>query len=509
MSPRPLAKSILPITAVSILLLVIAVGSAWYIRNMQKLSAKMLEVNLTSMRAAQELEFSVRELRTHGVRFLITQDPKQLEPIPRLKERIMTALENAEALAYTKPEQALTKRIRLGLKSFFSEYENMTNGNPKQAEYYRTLELVDSTLAEEVIEPTQEYLRLNEGMLVRANTDNQAVADRITTGLLALGLCGAGGGMLAGWVIAIAHRRSSLQAEARLRTTARQLDDAARSAEDAAVRGGRAIDALDDVAESAAAVLTRLKKTEREALRAEQLAWVGQMAAGIAHEVRNPLMAIKLLIQAAADGRQGERLRSRDFRVLEEEIVRLESIISSFLDFARPPKPVKSAVAIGPLVEEVADGVRGQAELRDVQVHVSRSTDSPIIQADANQVRQVLYNLLINAFDAQPTGGQVDIVISAESGSDAHGPSVVIQVEDHGTGLTSELQDQIFDPFVSTKESGMGLGLSICRRIVEDHEGTIRASNRPGGGAVFSIRLPLRQYEVPSRLKPSVVSVSA
>jgi two-component system, NtrC family, sensor histidine kinase HydH len=362
----------------------------------------------------------------------------------------------------------------------------MTKGDPHRADYGKTLALVD-VLAEEVIEPTREYLRLNEGALTRANEENRRVAARMTAGLLTLGLCGALGGLLAGWVISAALRRKYLRTEERLRTTARQLDDAARSAEVTANRAGRSVDALDDITKSAAAVLDRLKQTERDALRAEQLAWAGQMAAGIAHEVRNPLMAIKLLIQALADGRTGDRLRPRDVQVLEEEIIRLEQIVESFLDFARPPRPDRKPVEIGPLVEQVVDRIRPRATLQNVAIEC-RLPHRPIAaELDRNQLQQVLYNLLFNALDAQPAGGRIGVAV------DADGEAVIIGVEDDGPGLPPQVRDRVFEPFVSTKEAGMGLGLSICRRIVESHGGIIRAAEREGGGTEFTIRLPLAQ----------------
>ncbi len=508
MAPRIWTGVAAPVAVVSVLLLIIAVGSAWYIRNMQESVATMLTDNVTSMRAAQDLELSVRDLRNQGVRYLITADPQALEPIPRLRKRTMAALDHAESLANTPAEQALMQRTRTGLQTFFTEYDRMTEGHPDRADYSKTLSLVDTVLAKEVIEPTREYLRLNEGMLTRANEENRRVASRLTTGLITLGLCGAFGGLLGGWVLTATHRRSMIRSEERLRSTARQLDEAARSAEDTANRAGRSADALDDVAKSATAVLARLKQTERDALRAEQLAWAGQMAAGIAHEVRNPLMAIKLLIQALADGRTGDRLRPRDIQVLEEEIIRLEQIISSFLDFARPPRPDKKPVEVAALVEQVAERIRGRADLQSVIVEVVAPRLPVVAEIDPNQLQQVLYNLFFNALDAQPAGGRVHIEIRTDTvatESLASDPAqsaalrlpgtafVEIRVEDEGPGLPTRLTERVFEPFVSTKEAGMGLGLSICRRIVESHDGEIRAANRNEGGAVFTLRFPFER----------------
>jgi signal transduction histidine kinase len=493
MAPRVWTGVAAPITVFSILLLVVAVGSAWYIRNMQQSVAAVVADNVESMRAAQELELSARDLRTQGVRYLVTADPKQLEPIPRLRERVMTALVHAETLAHTPAEQTLMRRTRDGLDDFFAQYDRMTQGDVRKADYAKTMELIDSVLAREVIEPTREYLRLNEGMLAKANEENKEAANRLTSGLIALGVCGAVSGLLGGWVLSAISRRNQLRAEERLRTTARQLDQAARTAEDTANRAFKSADALDDVARSAAAVLSRLRQTERDALRAEQLAWAGQMAAGIAHEVRNPLMAIKLLIQALADGRGGERLRPRDVQVLEEEIIRLEQITTAFLDFARPPRPDKKPVEIGPVVRQVAERVRGRADLQGVTVEVDAPRRPLVAEVDPNQLQQVLYNLLFNALDAQPSGGRVRVVAAADESDPAAGPALVLRVEDEGPGLPGAVRDKLFEPFVSTKEAGMGLGLSICRRIAEAHGGEIKAADREGGGTVFTLRLPLAQ----------------
>jgi signal transduction histidine kinase len=491
MAPRVWTGIAAPVAVVSVLLLVTAVGTAWYVRQMQETTARMLTENVTSMRAAQELELSVRDLRSQGVRYLLTGNSKMLEPIPRMRERVSAALAHAVSLATTPAEEALMRRTRAGLEAFSTEYDRMTRGRPEQADYAKTLELVDTTLANEVIEPTREYLRLNEGGLARANAENERAAARLTTGLVVLGLCGSVGGLLGGWVIAAGLRRAMLRTEERLRTTARQLDEAARTAEDNAHRAGRSADALDDVARSATAVLDRLRQTERDALRAEQLAWAGRMAAGIAHEVRNPLMAIKLLVQALADGRTGDRLRPRDMEVLEEEIIRLEQSVGTFLDFARPPRPDKKPVEVGPLVAQVADRVRGRADLQQVEVVVSAPRRPVVAELDPNQLQQVLYNLLFNALDAQPTGGRIDLTVAEAGGS------VEVRVADAGPGLPARVRERVFEPFVSTKDAGMGLGLSICRRIVETHAGEITAADRPGGGTVFTVRLPVAAPAAP------------
>jgi signal transduction histidine kinase/CHASE3 domain sensor protein len=496
MQSRIVARLTAPVIAVSAFLVVVALGAAWYVRDSQRSVSVMLGGHVASVRAAQELEISLHEIHVQFDRFLITGERKHLDPVPRLRHRAEEALHGAERDATTETEQALMKRVRKGYDHFFAEYDRLEHSPPPQGVYAKVLELIDTVLTREILEPAREYLRVNEGMLAHATEANQELSQRITVGLVGLGVCGSIGGLLGGWVIAVSLRRSLLDTDRVLRHTAAQLGAAAHVA--VALPGGRTPDTtLQQVTAAAAAVLQRLKQTERDALRAEQLAWVGQMAAGIAHEVRNPLTAIKVLVQAATDPKRTTGFRPRDLRVLEGEILRLEQIISTFLDFARPPQPTKKRVPPRALLTECVAGVAARAELQHVEIRCDVPQELPALDADPGQLKQVLYNVLFNALDVLSTGGTILVSARAEEG--AHGPAVTIRVADTGPGLPVGLEDRIFDPFVSTKETGLGLGLSICKRIVEAHGGSISAANGPAGGAVFVVSLPSAPAPVSDR----------
>jgi signal transduction histidine kinase len=486
--PRLTARLAAPVAVVSIIMIGLAFGAAWYVRWTQKNQSQLMKNNVASVHAAQELEISIREVRTQFDRYLITYERKYLTPVDRMRDRTAKALDRVEELANTQTELDLVRRIRGGYEHFFDEYEKVIANPPPDTPYLKIAELIDTVLTKEILEPAHEYLKLNEGMLTKASEENEALAARLTIGLIGLGLFGAFGGMLGGWVLAAAVRRTLQQTETQLQRAADQLAQAVPPDRRNPPSGTTGTDALQRVSESVNVVLDRLRQSEKDALRAEQLAWVGQMAAGIAHEVRNPLMAIKLLVQAAATPRGGRGFRLRDLQVLEEEIVRVEQIISSFLDFARPPRPEKRSVDVIRLAESAAEGVRPRAEVQGVEITVVAPSEPVVISADENQIRQVLYNLMFNAIDVLPDGGEVMVRANIEDGPE--GAEFVLTVEDDGPGLPAGLGERIFEPFVSTKETGLGLGLSICRRIIESHNGTLSAANRPGGGAIFTVRLP-------------------
>jgi signal transduction histidine kinase len=223
---------------------------------------------------------------------------------------------------------------------------------------------------------------------------------------------------------------------------------------------------------------------------------------------------MKILVQAAAESNDASGLRGRDLAVLEEEITRLERLIQSFLDFARPPALKKQLFDVQKIVEPTLGLVSGRADRQGVSLRWYPPRRPVLIEADMGHIRQVLLNLLFNALDVLPRGGTVRIVTrksrpgrrGSEGGAmerlPAAGRWLTLRVADTGPGLPAGLGQQIFEPFVSTKETGIGLGLSICRRIAEAHGGDISAANGPAGGAIFTVRLPLPAGAQPGTEEP-------
>jgi len=217
-------------------------------------------------------------------------------------------------------------------------------------------------------------------------------------------------------------------------------------------------------------------------LRAEQLAAVGQLAAGVAHEVRNPLTAIKMLVPDVRE-EAGRSLADADLEVIEHEIRRIERSLKTFLDFARPPRLVRAPNDLGVLIEQTLTLLQGRTARQHVEV-VFRKPAEPIMAAvDAEQLKQVLVNLALNSLDVMPRGGKLEIELKRTAGE------VEVSMHDTGAGIAPELLPRLFQPFVSSKETGLGLGLVVSRRIVEDHGGRLWGENAPSGGALFTFRL--------------------
>jgi two-component system sensor histidine kinase HydH len=231
----------------------------------------------------------------------------------------------------------------------------------------------------------------------------------------------------------------------------------------------------------------QLQEREREASRADQLAAVGQLAAGVAHEIRNPLTSIKLLVQAGIENAETEPMSREDLQIVEREARRMEQSLQAFLDFARPPQLRKHPCDVRGIIARTAELLRGRAQKQEVAIRYDEGGEVATIDADATQVQQVLVNLGLNALDAMPDGGELRFSVGSEPGR------LVLQVLDTGTGVPPEMRERLFRPFASSKETGLGLGLVICRRIIEDHGGRIEFRDRGGRGACFRIELPVSE----------------
>jgi signal transduction histidine kinase len=215
------------------------------------------------------------------------------------------------------------------------------------------------------------------------------------------------------------------------------------------------------------------------------------LAAGVAHEILNPLTTVKMLTYARAEELPPDASQREDLRMIISEIERMESVLRSFLDFARLPEPELTTVALTPTIENTLALLQPEMRKRAVHpaLHVARDVS---IRADRSQITQVLVNLFRNAMDAMPKGGDLGITTRPmEFLLDSTKHMVQIEISDTGAGIPDHLLPRLFDPFVTGKNGGSGLGLSIAYKIVEIHGGWIEAKNNYHGGAVFTVVLPM------------------
>jgi len=244
-----------------------------------------------------------------------------------------------------------------------------------------------------------------------------------------------------------------------------------------------------ELAETLAETNRRLEQAQEEARRSERLAALGQLSAGLAHELRNPLAVIKGSAETLT-----RKLSSSDAITTElagyisSEVNRMNALVTRFLDFARPHNLEPHQEQIPPLIERALKAARDRWPDAKVEVVRQFAADLPEVTLDGELVERVFTNLALNAYEAMgTTGGKLRV--AAVPSSEGKG-GVEITFQDTGPGIPPALREQIFNPFFTTKESGVGLGLSIVSKIVDDHRGWIRVTSEPGKGANFQVFLP-------------------
>jgi two-component system sensor histidine kinase HydH len=239
--------------------------------------------------------------------------------------------------------------------------------------------------------------------------------------------------------------------------------------------------------------MEEVKALEIEVLHRERLSALGNLAATVAHEIRNPLNAISMGLQRLKvefEPTDDQEQYSRVTELMLGEVHRLNSIVEQFLSLARPLKIKPEALRVQAVLNELATLVEGEAQQSKVQIRVAAPLTLPPLQADREYLRQTLLNLILNGLQAMPEGGTLTMEAKTSNGN------FLISVTDTGIGIAPENRTRIFEPYFTTKAKGSGLGLAIARRIIEAHGGKITVTNEAGGGCRFLISLPINGVEV-------------
>ncbi len=244
-----------------------------------------------------------------------------------------------------------------------------------------------------------------------------------------------------------------------------------------------------------------LKKAQAEARRAERLAALGQLSAGLAHEIRNPLGVIKgsaeILNQKVP---ASETLAKELSGYIYTEVNRLSALVGRFLDFARPSHLELRPLELPGLLDRVLKSVSEQVDIKNVRIHRDYAANVPAVLADEQLCDQVFTNLITNACEAMgEQGGELNIRVHPRS-SDTR-QDVIVEIQDTGPGIPLEIKEQIFNPFFTTKKTGVGLGLAIVSKIIDAHGGTVQVQSEPGQGACFQVRLPQAETMHPAEKK--------
>jgi signal transduction histidine kinase len=484
----------LPVIVVAVSWLVVSGSTNFYLQWLDDSYQQVFDENISSMHAASLVQQEIWRLHAE----LIAQWNRDVDWSQRAKEfdeETKAPLAMLIERAGTDDERAIgesiigsTAEYRAELNRVLTPAERQTAENPATRQDHLF------ALAVEISERADHIRQINDELL-RAHNARRTKISRVVlwTRGIAITLVPALGIAL-GWWTATRLERSV----ARIQVT---LHDPLLSAPDhlgtVHVRGGAD---LASIQQQVQVVVDRLRQTgeelqatRQEVLRAERLAAIGGLAAGVAHELRNPLTSVKLLLQhAAARGGQAA-IGAQKMDLILDEIERMEATIQGLLDFSRPAQPQRKLHDLRETIERALHLVAGRAEKQHVVAAMDLGEHPLTVNGDPQQLHQVFVNLLINAIEAMPHGGALGIFLVPADDDE----QIAVEIRDTGEGIPAELLPRLFEPFASAKERGTGLGLAVSRRILQEHSGSIAV--RPGTlrGTVFMVSLPIVEAPLP------------
>jgi two-component system, NtrC family, sensor histidine kinase HydH len=487
MNRRILLQVTAPAMVIGLLLLGAALAGVWYTNRLQRNLTTIRRESQESVKVAQDLENKLRQLRYHCFLYLMDPSDSRLQTFEDDQRHFEEAFQPARSAPRTAQELECLDEIEHGYDAYRREVTEL------RAEVLRTGKPVTfQRLADQhplrIVAPWCERLsRISEERMDQVLHESDNVSRQAQLAMLFLGICGPISGLLVGYGIARGLSRSIYQLSVRVQDVAQRLDQDVAAVTIAADGDLQHVDRqLQQVVQRVEEVAERVQRQQRDMLRAEQLSAVGQLAASVAHEVRNPLTSVKLLVEAALRGRDAQDLTREDLTVIHGEVVRLEQTVQSFLNFARLPTPCRRMVDLRDVVAQSIELVRARARQQNVAITTRAPEKAVCVNVDQGQISTVLINLFLNALDAMPRGGRLNVNLDLLPKQTAR-----LAIRDTGAGIPAEMMDRLFTPFASSKPTGTGLGLSISRRILEEHGGRISASNASDGGACFTISLAI------------------
>ncbi|MCE9566441.1 MAG: hypothetical protein K8U57_30830 [Planctomycetes bacterium] len=425
-------------TASSLLLLVASVGVAMYVKSEQARTANILGEDVESRRAAANLEETLLDLIALHASGVTTVQP--------LHDRIARHLRTIEEFADKQDEREMAWRVADSFAEYRSQWQK--HGSAWATQQLRT----------QILPACEQLREFNATQIEESERNHRQALRWMGWGFVAVGVLGSVAGVVLGYGLARGLRRAVNSLLVRVQGASDLLGQ-----ELATVRverdGAAVTDGVEDLVARVEHAVETLQQREREVRRSERLAAVGQLAAGVAHEIRNPLTSVQLLIQTARKDPTVGGLNPEDLSLIDDELGRIERSLKVFIDYARPPKLERISCDLGAVLEGSLKLVRGRASQQGVTLRFSPPSSPIIFDADVGQLRQVIVNLLLNALDAMPNGGTLE-VIARRNGSSAE-----FEVSDSGKGISPEMLPRLFEPFATGKETGLGEESAGCRRF--------------------------------------------
>lgn len=462
-----------------------------YIYQLQDNTKQLISENLNSTRNAQELKLALYRVRAASLINLFDKSPEQIQNLEKEQKAFLLLFDKAKQTAKTQEEHKLTQQIL----ALFSNYEQTLKNALEMHRQGRLTQpnavivLASQDLINTIEEKTNLLIEAKLQTHQELNSSISLNDNIISISIYFLGISGIIMGLILGWLIARIILNPIYKLVLKVRDAA-----GGEVVERIRISPGKELEEIDQHINRLIVKINKanedLKKNKELLERSAKFAAIGKIAPALAHEIRNPLTSIKMLVHSMLHEIELDQEKKADLEIMLHEISRMEEFLQTFLKYARPARPKMELINPFEVIRQVLHLMQARLKQTNILLAENYHDETMLIKADPNMIKQILMNLIINASEAMNKGGVLSISTTLEE-SISHTPQFVIHISDTGPGISDEIIDSLFDPFVRGKEHGTGLGLSISQRIADMHHGYIQAINTDQG-AKFSIYLPVQ-----------------
>jgi signal transduction histidine kinase len=469
-----------------------------YTNKLQKNTEKEIEMARQSVSIAKELEIQLFSLRNFTFNYLVDKSQVWIDSINTREKDFIIYLERARSSVNSQEESTLILQI----SALFSNFEQNLN-RATQLAMKGDISKANALIAHSakdllgtIHQKTKLFININQRFSEEQRKTISKINALIFRIMIILGIGGVIVGLFIGWLIS-----------RMLFAPINQLILKVRGASGEAVVEKLKIplgDELNELGSRIIQLIERVNQTQDDLNRNKQLlqysnkyAALGKVAPTIAHEIRNPLTAIKMLIYSIKEEKEIPESIQQDLKIISSEIDRMEEFIKNFLKFAKPADPQFYPVNPDEIVREVVMILNPKIRQSEINLFNNTTDEGWVVMADSNHLKQLFMNLILNAIEVTPKKGSITLCSDLQKITDVENKAqskeyLRISIEDTGCGIPAGIMDNLFEPFVKGSEQGVGIGLSISQNIASMHNGWIEAQNKPDDqGAIFYVFLPI------------------
>lgn len=471
-----------------------------YSYNLQKETEGRIDAVRHSVNVAKEMEVELVRLRGFTFTYLVDKSPQWLDSIKTREIRFIILLERARMSAGTPEEMSLIQQI----SGLFANYEQSMIQASKKLRYYQVSQAnalivyAARDLLGTIHDKSRNFIAFNIKAEESYELDLAKANKIILRTMISLGFGGILAGLIMGWIISrlVLNPINQLILQVRGASGGTLLEKL-----EVPDQGD-----LEELGDRIKSMINKMNVTQQALEKNKELlqysnkyAVLGKVAPTVAHEIRNPLAAIKMLIYSMKEQNDIPESIRPDLNIISSEIDRMEGFIKNFLKFSRQADPVLIHINPVDVLQEVLQLLMPRIKKNEIALYNRTIGSTQLVAADPGQLKQLFMNLIINALEVIPQGGSLifDAALhEAHVGKENHKATIflMIRIEDSGPGIPEKVMKHLFEPFIKGSDQGVGLGLSISQNIANMHNGWIEALNKPqGSGAVFKVFIPVAE----------------